>query len=108
MDLVHELGHSFGLHHSWSAQFSDIYCPHCSAGSMGSTCELPCAALCNSITDPDCYNNIWNSHHIFLIFRVRGFIVLIQTLRLQESKVNFQDFISVYLQGIMALLETLE
>ncbi|GJM33410.1 MAG: hypothetical protein DHS20C18_24110 [Saprospiraceae bacterium] len=57
MTVLHEIGHSFGLNHSWLGQFTDIICPHCS-GDEGGVCGDTCTAACDPTEDSLCLSNI--------------------------------------------------
>ncbi|MCG8330923.1 MAG: hypothetical protein MI974_24740 [Chitinophagales bacterium] len=58
-NILHELGHNFGLKHSWDGQFGDILCPHCAGDKTGS-CADPneCSPACYPSQDALCLNNI--------------------------------------------------
>lgn len=68
-NLLHEVGHSFGLQHSWFNQFNDIVCPHCVENATGA-CVVDCGtAFCDPIVTPNCWNNIMS----YTFFRKRNF-----------------------------------
>lgn len=68
-NLLHEVGHSFGLQHSWIDQFDDIICGHCVPDQTGA-CVINCGtSTCDPITDPNCWNNIMS----YTFFRKRNF-----------------------------------
>ncbi|MGH1436495.1 MAG: hypothetical protein ACRBG0_18775 [Lewinella sp.] len=60
-NLLHELGHTLNLGHSWIEsefiRFPDLQCPHCANGN--SACAASCPTpWCRPDQDANCYNNV--------------------------------------------------